>query len=353
MPTIDIAQVIADFGAIYNKEGQTEKQIKTALLQSARTDSFFKKRPMKGANHYKSVFASVDAVLQAFGIPVTNKGGATFKPHMQKLGEFKIDDLMEPDRFRNSYLGFLAELEKTDRTKWNVLKWYIMQLLIPRALEQYELECAYYGWEKTGFDPAPTVDGSTFTREFVDDSSALPANAAVDGIRTQIQKFVADGRATVINTGALSADPETFCDQVEAFVDGIEKPLMRKLDYIFMSVAHYDRYIEGRRLKYNLNYEAKTDLAGVKHYAKLKVQGLESMEGSEKIWASPAENRILPTRTDLGNRFDVQKEGRAVQILNDWSKVAGFEIPEFVVTNDQENTITAAETQIGGRYYTA
>jgi hypothetical protein len=61
----------------------------------------------------------------------------------------------------------------------------------------------------------------------------------------------------------------------------------------------------------------------------------------DHVWTTPAMNRVRPIAKDSNGRFDVQKADRAVKMLNDWKKVLTFEVPEFVVTNDQGGVITA------------
>lgn len=340
MDPINIDDIISEWGARYTPEGQTAKDIKTQLFAPSETEALFMNVPTEG-DYYKSSFVTIGEVTQAFAIPFVSKGGTTFQPWETKLGEFKIDALMTPDRFRNSWLGFLATIAEADRSKWPIIQWFIQKLLLPKAEEEQEEEQAYWGWQLSGFAGTPVVNGATFVRQFASANAATPANAAVDGIHTIIARMRAANRCTVNNSGVWSTDPVTFCTEIEEWMQAIEPNLRRKLDYLFMEETLKNRYIDGRREKYNKYYAQEGDLLVIDKVP-TKVKSLHSMVGAgDHVWATPAMNRIRPISKDRPGIFDVQKADRSVKILNDWKKVNTFDVPEFVVTNDQGGVISA------------
>jgi len=347
MDVINIADIITEWGARYTPEGQSLKDIKKQLFSPSETEALFMNMPTDG-DYYKSTFVTIGDVTQAFSIPFVPKGGTTFDAYETKLGEYKIDQVMTPDRFRNSWLGFLATIEEADRSKWPIIQWYIQNLLLPKVEEEQEEEQSYWGWQLTGYNATPVVNGTTYVRQFLNASAVTPANAAVDGIHTIIAKMRTAGRCTVNNSGAWSATPATFCTQIEDWMQAIEPNLRRKLDYLFMSESLKNRYTDGRRIKYNVNYGQESDLFAIDKVS-TKVKSLHSMAGAgNHVWATPKENRIRPLKKDKPGIFDVQKENRTVKILSDWKKVLTFDVPEFVVTNDQGGVITAG--MITARY---
>ena len=344
MSVIDISAIITEFGSKYANEGQMMRDIKKQLFAPSETEKFFRKIPYKN-DVYKSGYATIDEVVQAFAIDFVAKSTLTFQPWSTELGEFKIDQKFIPDNFRHSWLGFLAELEKVDRSKWMILRWYIQQMLLPRSEEDMETAIAYWGWKWTGVNGTPTVNGATFVRQRSDETTVglnTKANGAMDGIHTLIAKMVDASRANVIATGALSTDPATFAGQIEDWVEAISPELRAKCDYVFMSEALVNLYKDGIRAKYNAYYKQEGDLAAIKN-SRLKVQSLRSMDGANKIWTTPAANRVMPIHVDNTGRFDIQKEDRAVKLLTDYKKAIAFDVPEFVVTNDLENTISAGD----------
>lgn len=336
---IDISAIISEWDKKYINQGQTARDIKKMLFHDDDISQYFRTIPHQNS-HYRSAYATIDAVLQAFAIPFTNKSTTTFKPHEQRLGEFKIDTKIVPDELWPSWLGFLAQLEKVDRSKWIFIQWAITELLIPKAQEDFLQDVAYWGWQYSGIDAAPTVDGATFERELTSNTVALPANASMDGIKKQIAKFVAGERIDPIAAGAWSMDPVTFCEQIEAWVLEIPKPLRKKLDFLFMRDELRNRYRDGRREKYNMYYAQEADLDLIDK-TKIRVKETESMEGSDQIWSTPAMNRVKPTKVNMKNRFDVQKVDREVKLLNNWAYVLTFDVPEFIVTSEHETTISA------------
>lgn len=347
MPQFDINLLVADWGAKYINEGQTFKDIKTQLFQPSITDGYFKLRPNKSSSTFRSVYATAASVLQRFAIPFASKGNLTFNPWEIELGEMKIDDLMIPDELKNSWAGFTQDPKNEDRSKWSIIQWYIQTLLLNKAAEDYENEVAFFGWKSKGYNATPTVNGGTFERELTSDSVALPANASMDGLRTQFQKMISGGRITPIVTGAPGTDALAWCNKVEAFVKEIPRLQRSKMDRLFMSEDLADLYQDGRREKYNIQYHAESNLKAIKN-SNMVVEGLPSMAGSEMIWTTPEMNRVLCRRSDQTGRFNVQAFDRGVKLLNGFDKIITVDVPEFVYVNDQENVIDAGE--IAARY---
>ncbi len=347
MANIDIDAIIDEWGVRYTPEGQTARDIKTQLFAPSETEAFFRNVPTDG-DYYKSAFATVDEVTQAFAIPFVPKGTLSFQPWETKLGEYKVDQLMTPDKFRNSWLGFLATIQEVDRSKWPILLWYVREMLLPKIAEEQEEEQSFWGWQKTGFNATPTVNGTTFVREFGSENAATPANAAVDGLHTTIARMKAANRCTINNSGGWSTDPVDFCTEFEEWVQAIDPKLRRRIDLFFMEEDLKNRYVDGRREKYNKYYAQESDLLSIDKVT-AKIQPLHSMVGAgDMVWATPAMNRIRPISKDSNGVFDVQKFDRSVKMLNDWKKVLTFDVPEFVVTNDRGGVINS--TLITERY---
>jgi len=340
MATINIQAIIDEWGARYTPEGQTTQDIKTQLFAPSETELFFRSVPNDG-DYFKSSYSTIDEVTQAFSVPFVDKGALTFKPWETRLGEYKVDQNFVPDRFRNSWLGFLANIKEVDRSKWPILIWFVREMLLPKINEEQEEEQSYWGWQLTGYDAIPEVVGSTYVREFAAETSATPANAAVDGIHTQIAKMRTASRCVVNNSGAWSTTPETFVTEVEEWMQAIDPKLRRKLDYLFMSEDLKNRFQDGKRIKYNAYYAQEADLMAIDKTT-TKVQALHSMAGAgDHVWTTPALNRVRPISKDSNGMFDMQKNDRAVKMLNDWKKISTFEVPEFVVTSDQGAVIDA------------
>lgn len=337
----NLDDLIAEFGNRYQNEGQTMANVHAQLFQVGGLEQYFAPQPEE-SDYFKGVYASVSEVLQAFSIPFTSKGETTYLPTEQRLGEFKIDTKKTPDRFRNTYMGFVTrEAKDPDRSKWGILEWILRTLLIPGANEEFKLKVAYWGWQFSGFAGSPTVNGATFVRQLTSESTPNMANASMDGIRTQIARWAAAGRTTQITVGAWNATPATFVTQIEDMVqESAVNTLRDKCDHLFMSRAMHRKYREGRRAKYNLNYAQVGDLDMIEDTS-ITVVGVSDMDGSENVWMTPAMNRVKPTKGKDGPMFDLQKIDREVKYLADWKSVLTFHVPEFIVHSEHDTTITA------------
>lgn len=345
MDQIDIDDVVAAFGARYTDEGQTMADIHTEIFEVGGLAEIFTMIP-EDNDEYKSVYASADAVLQAFSIPFTDKGKSTFKPTKQRLGEFKIDTSMYPDKFRKNWLGFLAKFATDpDRSSWNIVEYILRQLLIPKAESEFKLQVAYWGWQYEGFDDTPTVDKDTFVRQLTDEDAATPTNASMDGVHTQIARWAAASRTIQINVGAWNtADTTdvTFCTQVENFVmDASIDHIRDNMDILCMNRSLYRRYVNGRRAKYNIHWGQVEDLSLIEGTT-IRAKGFNDMAGSTNMWMTPANNRVKPTKGKGGKMFDVQKVDRKVKFLGDWSYVLTFDVPEFIVHTEHDVAISTA-----------
>jgi putative sterol carrier protein len=339
---IELAEIVEQWGQVYVPEGQTDKDIKKMIFTEDDISGDFRKVPNPGSI-YKSAYSTIDEVLQAFQVPFAPKGDISFLPIQYQLGQFKVDVTLSPDVFRRSWLGFLAQLNEVDRAKWPFIRWYIQEMLVKRMAQDFISKVAFYGWETTGFVTAnPVVNAETYVRQFLA-GAKTPANATMDGILTVLQKINLTGRANVINVGAWSSDPETYCTQVENFVKQIPHEIRDRLDNLYVSKDRHELYREGKRLKYNVNYGQVTDLDTVNEATNIKVKGTYAMKGSNKHWITVPENRVKPVAADMTNRFKVELNKRVVDIYNDWSYALVIDVPEFLFMCDNELEWTDAQ----------
>lgn len=342
MADIDVTDLVSDWGKAYINEGQKLADIRKAAFDQQRAFSFFKKVPHK-SDIVKSVFATPEDILQAFGIEFHEKGGAHFAPWQTSMGEFKIDAKVTPDKVREGYLGFFAELDKPERKNWTITKWLIKEMFIAKAKEQQNNEVAYRGWKITGEDVAPTVDGATFVRQVASMDAVLPANGSMDGVHVQICKMVDSGRANVISTGALESDAALFYDQVNDFVMSIPRKYRKLLDYVMMSEEQFILYQDGSDIRNNTYFSREADKTVIKHARNVKVNWFDGQENSDNLWTTPASNRENRVHTAHSGKHDVQPLDRKVKVLSDWKETIFLRYPELMFTNDQENTITAGD----------
>jgi hypothetical protein len=316
--SIVISDVITEYGSYYLDHGQNATDLFKKLYRPSVTASYFKARPTK-ETVYRVGSADLDRVLQPFQKQFTPIGTLSFKPNPINLYQLKIDKQEYPDDIADSWLGFL-EGEGIDRQAWPFVRWMLEEHIIPKAIEDHELNEA---WAGVFAAPTPGTAGA--------------AGTAMNGIKKQIADYVTAGRSTTIVMGAVPVDDEDFCTYVETYVKSHPKEIRKKLDFVFMSEDLFLRYKEGKRQKYNLQYQQTSDLETVFHFPHVKVAQLPSMGTSNKLWSTLPQNRIRPIKKAAAQNAPIIKEfsPRAVSIFTDWWEVLGFPYPEFVFQTDQ------------------
>ncbi len=321
--SLDVSQIVAQFGAFYKGGGDNAKTLRNMLYKQQETAAFFTRMPTDDTI-YRGTLASMGRIVQPFQKGFTPIGPLVFKPNEFPLYQIKIDKEEYPDDISKTYMGFMDNIPEPDRSKWPLVRYMLEQHIIPKKDE--DLEENEYG---LGVYAAPTP------------GTAGAAGTSMNGLAKVIYDYAQGSR---INLGkgalALGAIPESaadFCTYVEDFVKGIDRKIRRKIDFIFMDHDLVAKYRQGKREKYNKNYLAESDLATVTDYGYISVQGLESHAGMNLIWASIPANRINPIKKAGAEKtFLVQQfSPRAVSIYADWWTALNFEVPEFIVCNDQ------------------
>lgn len=322
--TIDSAALVAQYGAYYIDEGNTADVLKNIPYTPTATRELFREVPMTG-DYYRGSRAEMDTILQPFQKAFTTKGTLAFTPNDFPLFRLKIDLSIYPDDIVRSYAGFLANVAETDRAQWPMIRW-IMEKHIPKVLGQdYEKKIAY-----GGVYVAPVA------------GVASAAQDSMDGIKEVLKDYNTAGRLNLgdgaLAMGALAADPEDFCTQVEEWVDSMNPEVRAELDKIVFAPELETRYKRGKRKKYGLNVnflsgQGVSDLLTIEDYPHISVKGVQSHAGSDLIWATPEVNRIRPT---WGNNsaFKVESVKREVAIFRDWFEALEFDVPELVIVND-------------------
>ena len=324
--TIDASDVVTQFGAHYIDEGQNLSKIISLPYAASKTRALFRMIPQIG-DYFKSSTAQLDSVLQPFQKGFTSKGNIEFKPNAFPLFRTKIDMSIFPDDIIQSYLGFLAGIPTNDRTQWPIVR-YIMEVHIPKASDN--------DWEKKisfgGKYVVPTAN------------VASPAEETLDGIKAVLKKYNTAGKLNLENgplaMGALAADDQDFCVQVELWVDSMTPELRDEIDFINMSQVLAVKYKRGKRKIYgkDVNFvdaTGKSGLLTIEDYPQISVNGLQSHNGSSLIWATTEMNRIRPTwRSQLENGYKIETQKREVSIYTDWYEALEFNAPQLVITND-------------------
>lgn len=315
---INAASVVSAFGEYYQDNGQGEQDIYQVLRETFESMGLFTVIDSDDTI-LRSSNVQFSEVLQAFQKAFTPKGGVAFTPKEIKLFNVKVDQLFYPDDFKQSWLSFFTGNEGLDRTQWPFVRYFIEQGVLPIIME--DLEKNLYGASYSA--PTPGTAGA--------------ASAAFDGLKKIINAAITGGTIVPITTGAPSTTATTWAGQVETFCKGIPELYWNKPMNVAMSRALALRYKEGRRVKYNSNYQQVADQMAVQDFEQNQVAGYASFNGKTKILATLKNNAILAMKAG-GNRniVEVEKVDRAVKVYTDFWIGIGFIQDALVFTNDQD-----------------
>lgn len=314
---MNIAEIIAEFGAYYLKNGQNLSRIVKMLNAQSTTDSVL--TPIiTDETQWRASQATMGRVLQPFQKAWTPINPLKLVPVAIDQFKMKVDSEEYPDDLEATWLGFLAG-EGIDRKEWPFIRWYVESMLIPQAKEDYELNEVY-----SGVFAAPTP------------GAAGAAGTTMNGLKKAINDQITLGRITPIVTGAPSADNKTFVEQVESFIDKVNVKYQHVPMQLCMSQALERRFLKGYRALYGKDTDYKGSNGSV-DFSNVSIIGLPSMAGANKLWMTPKGNAIhLGKRTQNQNTVQIESVDRKVKMFSDWSRGVGFVIPEIVFTNDQD-----------------
>lgn len=316
---MNIADLIAEYGAYYINEGQNAQRMVKQLYYENDLDQHFTIRETSDTL-YRASSSSFSRILQPFQKTWSPTGEATFLPEPIQTFKVKADIEMYPDEISESWLGWLAS-ENQDRKTWPLVRWLIEEHIIPKSSEDLILNEAY-----AGVYAAPGTPGT-----------AGAAGTAMNGIKHVINTHIDSGRITPFTIGAWDTIPEDFVTQLESeFVEAIDERYQRVPMTLMMNTALFNRFRAGQAKKYNMNY-AMAELDSFFLFPNIKVVGTEAIGSSQKVWCTRKLNQLAVWKHGINKgRFEIESEDRKVKLFNDYHKGYGFLIPEEVFTNDLE-----------------
>jgi hypothetical protein len=315
---ITITDILSQFGAFYQGNADRQKEVRQKLFYGFETAQCFTIEPTNDTVIRKSE-AVVTEVIQPYQDAFTPKGSVVFKPFELLLKQLKIDQEFNPNQLVTSWLGFLTN-NSVNRAEWPFIKWFVEMYLIPRSNNDME-KAVIFG----GVYAAPTP------------GTAGTSAASMNGIKKVINDHITAARITTLATGAPSTTPETWVGQVEAFCKLVPENYWSEGMTLNMSRTLARRYAEGIRTKYKINYDMNGTGLDMVVDTNVKVKGLFSHNGSNKIWMTPKENAIMGVKGAANqNTFEIEHRQRKVSIYTDWFAGLDFVIPSLVFTNDQD-----------------
>jgi hypothetical protein len=313
---LQIADVVAQFGAYYLNNGQNLSRLYELLRRATSTESMFS--PINTDDTiWRAAKSLYTRVIQPFQKAFTPLASVKFEPVEIKQFKIKVDAQEYPDDLEASWLGFL-DGEDIDRKAWPFVRWYCEQYLIPQIKQDIELLEIYQG---VRVEPTNGVAGA--------------AGTSIDGLKKTINYHInTTGKITPIATGALATDPEAFVDQMEDWADGIDKAYWSIPMMLGCSETVARRFLRGQERKYGKNTGGGA-LGLTINNTNITLAGLPSHQHTDKFWCTPKANAVM-LRKRIQNQTAIQVENvdRLLKFFTDFSMGIGFIIPEIVFTND-------------------
>lgn len=320
--TLDIDDVVTSWGEYYLNSGQNMDNLHMLPFeeydtQTAGTIVETDQTVLREAN------VEVQEILQQYQDDFTSKGGVTFEPVNIFLYNIKIDVGVIPHKLINAWTGFLT-ISGNDPETYPFIAWLVEQYLLKQGKEDFELKAVY-----TGVHEAP-VEGT-----------AGDADKIINGIEFLQNGGVTAGTISPISTVDLTSSGLSAKDMVTAIENWV-KEIPEKYRYniamqISMSRTLRDKFRQGMRDKYNVNYMQTEQLTRLMDFENFTIEGRASMAGKGRIWTTPKWNLLFPVKGFSNkNAFDVQKVDRKVKFLTDWWQGVGFVQNQLVFMNDAE-----------------
>lgn len=315
--TITTSSVVTAFGEYYIDNGQNENNIHDVLRETFESTDIFTVVDSEDTVLRESN-AEYSEVLQAFQKAFTPKGGVVLTPKEIPLFNVKVDELFYPDDLKNQWHAFMTS-NNLDRTTWPFVRWFIEKYVLKQILA--DLENNLYGAARV----APTAGVAGTSAE------------AFDGLKKILNASITAGTISPIVTGAPSATPLTWAEQMETFNKSIPELYWKEPMAMNVSRSLAIRYKEGRRVKYNTQYAQVTEKYAVEDFEQNIVTGRGSFAGKTKILATPKLNAVLALKGGSSkNIVEVEKVDRAVKVYTDFWIGMGFINDALVFTNDQD-----------------
>lgn len=331
---MNIAQIISEAGAYYQDNGQSAKDILQRFRQRNETDQFFSDSNTTRDTLVRKANSNTTRVLQSFQKAFTPLGATTFQMEKIELFQMKVDLEETPDDLVDSWLGFLEGENEIDRKKWPFVRWWLEKEILPKIEEDYELYEVFKGVYAAPTSGTPGLQGKS-----------------MDGLNIIRKRHIAAGKIAPIVMGALPTTPLDAVNYVEDFVKQFPKLIWGKLEPLRMNQEFGQLYLDGVDEKYNVQYKQVSDkltvkntpvrIAAVTNEDGILIPGLRSMEGSEVLWTTVKGNSVLRVKNPVNaGLFQLESQTRQIRAFTDWWKGVGWWMPNYVLTNDRDTTIS-------------
>lgn len=304
---IDIDAIITEYKKYYIDNGQGVKDIAKKLFIPFGTEGVMTSRRVTDSV-YQGGTAQISKVLQAYQKGWTPMGGLTIKPNQIFLTHFKVDIDVEPYEVTDSWLEFLRD-NKLSPMQFPLVKYMIEEFVIPQIQEELEMDAVFNGIKQEMVVGTPLVAGD-----------------AIDGLKKQLIDKITAGK--IQNIALDPINQANTCEMIEKFSDAVDKKLLRKKMILNTSPTISTWYPRDKRNQFGY---VGNDLSGAIDGTTMKVNPLDSMEGSNALWTTPKDNLVSLWRADSNAKiFSIQESKRELSIMTDFWWGCGFLFDPFI-----------------------
>lgn len=268
-------------------------------------------------------------VTQPYQKAWTAKGVAAMNETSYSLQKGKFDLEFDEDDLEQWVNSYNPNADESGlgrkRDDWEWPRFVFEQFIIPKIVEEMELEQAF-----TGVYAAPTP------------GTAGAASAVCDGLKTVLAAQIASGKipaGNVLTTGAITA--ATIVDKINIVLDGLPSAYRLKVGKMYVSPTLWSWYIRKYAANSNGNSMGVTGINALNTEAivdgsSLRLVPLPSMAASQRIIVDFDSNTIVGKR--LG-RADVpvpvwEPDTRKLKCFSEYFRFYGFDRPFDVFCND-------------------
>jgi len=301
---IDKTDIVAQFGAYYNPEGQNMNRLLTKLRHKTETPSYAKPIIHDG-EIYRFSNVIMGEIVQQFQKKFVHKGDVVFKANEIRLRHLMIDLELYPDDCEGSWLGFLQGLEGDERKNSPLVKYMLEDEVLPQREHDMETQGYFKGTYET---PVADSPGETIK--------------AIDGIKGMLDAGIADSSMNEITLSAAITKANAF-DMIEEFVDGFDPLVTRVKKRVYMDPQILKWYHQDKRNTHgtDVNYDPNKPVVD---FTNVELVGLPSMAGEKYIWSTPNDNFLYLRRVNGMKKPRIEESKKAIYLMTDWWEGLGF-----------------------------
>ncbi|MFV0376896.1 MAG: hypothetical protein ACK5JD_06280 [Mangrovibacterium sp.] len=310
--TIDVDSVIQEFGSLID---YVKLDMIRDIFQGFETAQYLTWK--REIHSYKATRALITSVIQQFVPKFTPLGTPSFKPLEIPLRRFKINVNITPADVKDWIFSMYDEGKDLDQHP--VTLYIVNQLIAPKAEEDLDDICANGEFEE--LDWSAVNEG---------DQGQDPIKS-IDGFMTILKKDKALGDgARLMNYIQLAAEitADNVIDQVNLFVDSIDKKYKRREMPVFIDPTLYRMYKRAYKKLYGENSADPNFGGDIIDYSKNRLVPMYNMTDSGAMFTTPKENFIGLRHTNEpgATKLTLRKYDYDIHCLGEFRFGIGFAI---------------------------